>query len=49
MLLLKNLNSIVKALANFLQAILQRLLNQILMLVVTQLNIRDIVSLGKLY
>jgi hypothetical protein len=37
----------VRALANFLQAILQSLPNQILMLVVTQLDVRDMVALGK--
>jgi hypothetical protein len=38
---------LVRVLANLLQAILQSLPNRILMLVVTQLNVRDTVSLGQ--
>jgi hypothetical protein len=45
LLLLKSLNSLVRALANFLQAILQSLPNQILMLIVTQLDFRGMASL----
>ncbi|CEJ62937.1 hypothetical protein PMG11_11422 [Penicillium brasilianum] len=47
MLLLKSLNSLVSVLANFLQAILQSLPNQILMLIATKLNVRDMATLGK--
>jgi hypothetical protein len=42
-LLLESLDSLLIALANILQATLQSLPNHIFMLVVTQLNVRDVV------